>query len=264
MVTSAVDGLPRRSLVPREHGAYGQLGLPLVVALMTGSGSGAAWLSALAALVLFFAHEPLLVVLGQRGSASASHRRRARIVLTLDIAFGTCCMGLALWLAPAGRLAASAAFPGSLSLASGALLRVGRERTTLGELCVAATLPALAVPVAVAGGVPLSGALHAWSAWWLGISAATAAVRGVLGHTKRGQQRMSRLALPVAAAAAVVALAVLRVLPLGESVATVPMLIGALWLAAWPPRPRHLRKVGWALVGASTLTAMLLIFVALG
>jgi hypothetical protein len=55
-------------LMPREHGAYFMLAMPLASALMGAgpSGGGLAW-SAFAAIA-FVAHEPLLVLAGRRGA----------------------------------------------------------------------------------------------------------------------------------------------------------------------------------------------------
>lgn len=253
-----------RSLWPREHGAYGQLLLPLLVALATGSGALAAWLCALGAMALFFAHEPLLVLLGQRGSrALREHGQRASWLFGAQLAFALVLGVLVVTTAPQ-PVARAAIFPVVLSACPALLLWKGREKTGLGELSVAAALPAFAVPVAVAGDVRLAEALQAWCVWWLGTSAATAAVRGVIGHAKHGIGLQGRLILPLMATLAIALLALQGVLRPGESVAALPMLLGALWLAAWPPRPRHLRTVGWTLVAASILTALLLVGAAKG
>ena len=60
-------GARRRSLWPREHGAYAQLAAPLLTALVIVRPTVAAALLALAACIAFLANEPLLVVLGHRG-----------------------------------------------------------------------------------------------------------------------------------------------------------------------------------------------------
>lgn len=56
-----------RSLAPREHGAYGQIGLPLITALAMGTPSVSAILLTVGAVLVFAAHEPLLLLLGRRG-----------------------------------------------------------------------------------------------------------------------------------------------------------------------------------------------------
>src|SRR5262245_28487506 len=65
-------------MLPREHGAYGQLLFPLVTALAVGWPTVAAYGLAVAGIALFVAHEPLLVVMGQRGvRAEREQTRRA-------------------------------------------------------------------------------------------------------------------------------------------------------------------------------------------
>src|SRR4051812_49522750 len=62
-------------MLPREHGAYGQLLFPLVTALAVGRPRVVAWLLAASAVGAFLAHEPLLVLLGQRGARAARAQR---------------------------------------------------------------------------------------------------------------------------------------------------------------------------------------------
>ena len=66
-------------LIPREHGAYGQLLMPLLVSLVIGGAAAGALALAAAAVAAFLAHEPLLVLLGQRdGRASRDRNADAR------------------------------------------------------------------------------------------------------------------------------------------------------------------------------------------
>src|SRR5512138_3779118 len=62
---------PRRSMLPHEHGAWGQLAMPLLTAFAIGRPTAAALALAAAVVLAFLAHEPAIVLLGQRG-------RRAR------------------------------------------------------------------------------------------------------------------------------------------------------------------------------------------
>ena len=88
---------PVRSLWPREHGAYGQLALPLLTALLSGRPSGPAGLYAFAAVCAFLAHEPLLVLLGHRGPrAQRECAGSARVRLALLSAGALLCGALAL------------------------------------------------------------------------------------------------------------------------------------------------------------------------
>jgi hypothetical protein len=75
---------PTRTLVPHEHGAYGQLAMPLLTALALGRPGAASLLLTYAIVVAFVAHESLLVVLGQRGKrALEADAPRARRVLAI-------------------------------------------------------------------------------------------------------------------------------------------------------------------------------------
>lgn len=73
------------SFLPREHGAYGQLALALLVAHLTGPSGRAAWFLTLAA---FVSHEPLLVALGRRGER-ARIRAGSKAQRLLIALFGT-------------------------------------------------------------------------------------------------------------------------------------------------------------------------------
>src|SRR5437762_3573628 len=77
-----------RSLAPKEHGAYGQLGLPLVTGLAMGRPGVAAAALAVAAAAAFVAHEPLLILAGQRGTRARREEgpRAARRLAVLGAA----------------------------------------------------------------------------------------------------------------------------------------------------------------------------------
>ena len=66
-----------RPLVPREHGAYAEIAVPLVTALWMRPPTLAAVAWATAAVCGFFAHEPILVLLGRRGARTRQVRGRA-------------------------------------------------------------------------------------------------------------------------------------------------------------------------------------------
>ena len=79
-----------RLMLPREHGVYGQLLLPLATVLLVGRPTVPAFALVATGVFAFLAHEPLLVVLRRRGlRASREHNRRAwrlliqRVVLSL-------------------------------------------------------------------------------------------------------------------------------------------------------------------------------------
>jgi hypothetical protein len=94
-----VETAPQRTLVPREHGAYGQLAMPLLTALAIGR-PGISALALTAAVVLaFVAHEPLLVAVGQRGPRALEldgARARRRLVWLGALVLACGALGLAL------------------------------------------------------------------------------------------------------------------------------------------------------------------------
>lgn len=228
-----------RSLWPKEHGAYAQLGVPLVAALVL-SPSGPGALLASGAGCAFFANEPLVVLLGHRGKrAKAELGERAKVRLGVTAGLAVACGALGLALAPpALAIAGLVAVPALLVLA----LAVNKQAHTLpGELAAAFMLPGAAAPVAVAGGASNTVALVAWAAWAVGFGASVAAVHRVL-------EKASMLTLAAAlfvGACAAVGVGVTSLLP------AVPMLVLAAVVSARPPHPRRLRAVGVAFLVAS-------------
>src|SRR6266540_2736363 len=164
------------SLLPREHGAWGQLAMPLATGLALGRPGAAALLLVAGIVLAFLAHEPLLVVLGQRGRRvkEALGARAARRLAALGAAAVVCGVTALLLASPAARLAALApaalalpvaplvaatrgllpwpaalgVLPTALAAAAVALLRVRPQRfTTVGWSLVGASLAALLVLV---------------------------------------------------------------------------------------------------------------------
>lgn len=248
-----------RSLAPKEHGAYGQLGVPLATALAMATPEIASILLTIAAGSAFVAHEPVLVALGRRGPRArrVDGPRALRLLTSLGAAaIITGGAGLAL-APPAARLASLV--PLGLGAVLALFISRDQERTTLGEILAAAALTSAALPVALSSGVAPSLAWGAWVAWTLSFSAATWAVRAVIRHAKGGLsllRRASPLALPVIAA---LGLERASVVSLASMASTAPMLVFSLALALSPPRPAALRRVGFGLVGASLLSGAMLV-----
>ena len=265
MAPSSVETLPApdrprpaacaRSLAPREHGAYGQIALPLIAALGMGRPGASAILMTSGALCAFVAHEPVLVATGLRGSrALREEGGRARRRLAILGAATALAGGAGLWLAPgAARLAAAVSIV--LALALAVLIARGQEKTTPGELLAAGALASAAVPVAIASGVAPASAWGAWAAWGLVLGASTVVVRAVIAHARAPLAWPRRLVAPAIAAAVAAALAFAGVLPGSAAIGVVPMIALALALALRPPSPRSLKRVGWALVSTSAALA---------
>lgn len=240
-----------RSLAPKEHGAYAQLGLPLATALISGRPGGRAFVLTFAAIAAFAAHEPLMVVLGRRGArAKKEHGRRA---LAYVVVLAICASSAAFALSTAMIL------PAVLFIATAALVAFDRERTTVGETTIAACLASAAIPVAVASAVPLHQAIGAWVAWSIGLYAATIAVRGVLAARKKGTPPARTAALVVLAPLAAAAAAAFRILPWWTVAASAPLVSLAFVIALRPPHPRALARVGWALVLATVATGLIIV-----
>jgi hypothetical protein len=243
-----------RSLIPHEHGAYGQIGLPLVAALADGRPTIASGLFALGAVAAFFAHEPLLVAIGRRGRRAQKEdgaRARVRLGLLSTVALAAMAGGVALAPSVGSWLA--------LPVGLGALVAIaifGRaERTLAGEIVAASALAASALPVALAAGAPVERALAAWGAWALGFAGVTAAVRALLPARRAGDPRAAWGVV----AGALVAAALLAERGVVEAWAAGPLVLASLALLALRPHPRHLRAVGVVLVCASALSAALIV-----
>lgn len=240
-----------RSLMPKEHGAYGQLAFPALSALALGEPTLAAGAVSVSACAAFVAHEPLLVLLGRRG-ARARREDGARAARAFAIAA---------FVAGASAVVALARAPAQAwTLAPAALLATlvvpfvitGREKSLVGELLVVAALSALALPIATMSGVPARTAAWLCCVWAAGFGLATVGVREAMRQAREPGQA-TRLPL-VAPAAAVVALGVSAALGWWLPLAVVPFVAASAQLIVAPPPPRHIRRVGWALIGASALT----------
>jgi hypothetical protein len=248
-------------LVPREHGAYGQLLFPLACVLLIGQPAPGAYLLAAAGVAGFLGHEAMLVLLGQRGSrASRELRRQAWSSLALFGGFAGVCGAAALVVLPQVSLHALDATVTLALLVAGAVA-LGRERSTVGELLVAVTLASLSVPVALAGGVVMAAALTVFAVFASGSVTATVAVRAMIGRKARagGPPPVVAGTLAVCMVVFLAALSVRGRLARVAPWAALPVSAVGLWLSVRAPSPRHLRAVGWTLVAASAVTAGILV-----
>jgi hypothetical protein len=254
----------RSLLLPREHGAYGQLGMALVTALALGRPTAAAILLALAAVLAFVAHESLLVLLGQRGrraleESGASARRTLAVLGGGSAVTGT--LGLAL--APPG--ARLGLLPPLVLLLVVAFLVVRRlEKTAAGEMAVGAALSSSGLAVALAGGAPRISAMAACFTWTMGFAMATMAVQAVLqrarskGQNDRGVPKAIAICGLTGVAFGVAALAGF---PLAAPAALLPTAALSIGICLARPSARKLKEMGWAMVGSSVVTLLVLVAV---
>jgi hypothetical protein len=247
-------------LIPREHGAYGQLLLPLATALSAGIAAAGAWAWAGAALCGFLAQEGLAVLSGRRGGRAGRERgAEARRALA---GFGGASLlaGAAGWMLSGPDTRAGAVVAAALSVAAMALAGAGRERTLAGECTVALALTAWCVPVALAAGCAPAAAAAGWGVWSVTFVAATLAVRGLIARTRREAWRAASGAAVAVTALGWFALHLFArsgAIPEGLPLATAPAGLLALGLAGLPVRAQHLRRVGWTIVAAGLVTAAL-------
>jgi hypothetical protein len=243
---------PPPSLLPREHGAWGQLAMPLATGLALGRPGAGALLLACGVVLAFLAHEPLLVVLGQRGRrvrdevGALAARRLLRLGLAA-VAAGT--LGLAL-APPAARLAVAP------------LVAWRLEHTAAGEILVAAALSAAGVPVALAGGAPAGWAWATAVTWLASFAAATLPIHAALLWARtKGARELRPLAAAGAGAiaAAAVAAGAAGALPWPAALGVLPTALAAATAALLRVPPQRFTAVGWSLVGASVATLLVLV-----
>jgi hypothetical protein len=236
--------------------------MPLATGLALGAPGAAALLLCAGVVLAFLAHEPLLVTLGQRGKrvrdafGALAARRLAQLGAGAALLGGA---GLAL-APPEARLAALA--PAALGLPVVPLVLWRLEKTTAGELLVAAALSACAAPVALAGGAPASWAWGAAVTWFASFAAATMPVRATLLWARtKGARELRPLAAAgaLAVAGAALAAAALGPLPWPAAVGVLPTAIAAAVVGLLRVRPQRFTAVGWSLVGASVATLAVLV-----
>ena len=262
-MSSAADPAPRpRSLLPQEHGAWGQLAMPLLSALLVAGATPAALLLTAATVLGFLAHEPALVAIGHRGFRArqeAGPRARRWVALLL---LGAAHAGVAgLWLAPwPARLAML--LPLLLTVAVAAFVLARRERTIPGELTVVSALACSGFAVALAAGAPLPVAGAATTTWVLAFATSVFAVRVVLARSlSRGTVELGiRNGLAVVLVGAGGSAAA-RAAGLGPVVAlaVAPTALLSLLVCLLPFSARQLKTLGWGLVASSTATLLLLL-----
>jgi hypothetical protein len=257
------------SLLPREHGAYGQLAFPVVSSLALAGVSPSSVLIAGAVVALFVAHEPLLVLLGRRGTLA--RRKQGRTAIVWLAAAGA--LGLVLGLASFALAPANAKWWFGLPLAAGtvlaAVIAADQEKTSGGEVCAALTFSFVAAPMCVAGGADSTIALSVAVVFAATFVTSTLAVRGIILDVRAGGDpraaRTARLAAVMLACVAIAGLllaAVSAILPWVALAAAVPGLLTATWLALRPPQSSRLRDVGWVIIAASaSIPVIFLVFV---
>lgn len=248
-------------LFPREHGAYGQLVFPILAAVASGTPTAQSLLLVVAFLAAFVAHEPLLVLLGQRGPR-ARREQHEDAVRTLVWAGATAIAdaAIAVVFMPPG-LRWTVFVPAAFSLAAVPMIVKQQQKSTTGELHVVLTLASCALPVGVAAEATAREAAGCWFIMTLGFWAATLAVRGTIARQRREPAivlRLTAFVLAVATPFVVVLMSHRFHLHPMLWLATLPLSLAAIVLAVFPPSARRLRVIGWTLIGGGGSAALLL------
>lgn len=247
-------------LLPREHGAYAQLGFPLLSGLLLGSPGASSLLFAAAAILLFLANEPLALLLGVRGKRpqrelAVPARRHLALRAVLAAAAGLA----ALWFAPpAARWLALV--PATFA---GALVRVvlaKNLKTLPGEVVAAAAFASVHLPIAAGGGITQTLLWGPPLMWFAATVAATLCVHAIKARSLGRAPWVIAAAAWTAWLALLGALAVLAWLPGWRSVALAACLplAGVVVLNHLAPSPKRLKQVGWTLTAANALALALL------
>jgi hypothetical protein len=235
--------------------------MPLLTAFGIGRPTPAAVALAAAVVLAFLAHEPAILLLGHRGRRARDEdgaRARGWLAVTGVLGAVAGLAGIAL-APPVARIAL--AVPALLAVVVVALVLARREKTVAGESAVAAALASSGAAVALAGGAEPVRAVAAAVAWTLGFAAATLAVQVILvrvrskGARDPGRRHAALAALLVAAGVALSAAG----LPSAVAWATLPTAALSIVVCLARFSPRRLRELGWALVGSSTLTLVILV-----
>jgi hypothetical protein len=254
------------SLLPKEHGAYGQVTFPIVTAFVVAGPSMAGLLVATTVIAGFLAHEPAAVLLGVRGPRAWRERRSDAVRwLCVCLVVGAAAGSGAL-LAMSSDARWSIAVPLAPAALLGATLVGGREKAWYGEVAASLAFAAAAVPVSIAGSASAATAAAIAIPFALLFITSTLAVRVVILHVRRGgDSRAAALTrgatLSVAGAGAIVlaVLSMTNVLSASVLGAATPGLLTAAVVGVHPPAPTHLRRLGWTLIAVSLVTAAIVI-----
>jgi hypothetical protein len=255
-----------RLLWPKEHGAYGQMLFPLVTSLVIAGPGRIPLLIAAAVLAGFLAHEPFMLLLGFRGVRAK--REAGRDAVKGLILFGALLVatGVAAMLLMHGTARASLALPLVPALFLLVEATSGREKGWPAEVAVAVAFSLTAVPICMAGGAPFDVGATIAAAFAVNFTLATLGVRVVILRVRAGGNLRAAAATrtavftlaALAGIACVIALATHAAPPLAVA-AIVPGAIPGAVVAWQAPPPSQLRRIGWTLVGISTLVALMLI-----
>jgi hypothetical protein len=243
----------RTLLLPREHGAYTELGFSLATGLALGDFTSTKILLAVSLVLFFIAHEPVVVLIGARGRRRLDEFKNRAFSHAIGLSATGAVLGILGWWQAPPAARAAVLLPLAFGAAVLVMIVIRREKTAAGEMLVAFTFASSVGPIALAGGS--DAAMIAGVLWAIIFALQTFTVREV---RLRSPQESSRRAGPsamfwIAAATGVVivllftmtaAFPVIALLPTSAVVAV----CGLLRVSA-----RRLRTVGWAFAVSDVL-----------
>jgi len=252
-----------RRMIPREHGAYAELLFPIATVILGGAPTTSTWLLSIGVIAAFLANEPLLVLVGQRGTRiKREEGQRAQRALLIYALLGVSAGIAGLLVAPRATQL-SVVLPLLLGATLVMLALQGLERSLFGEGLAAATLSSVAVPLGLSAGLGLAPALAVALIWAATSLLGTSIVRLTVGRTKAKTPAEHRVvALKRAGLIGVCALTIAIGVgaPFGQRpglwvlAAAVPVALTVLVMAVLRPTAPRLRLMGWSLVAANLVS----------
>jgi hypothetical protein len=235
-----------------------EMSLPIVSALLLAPPTAAGLCLCVGAIVAFFAHEPVVVRLGQRGARRARElegraRNWAVALLLLSLSLGAVAVAMA-----SGAARPWIALPAALAVVSAVLVRRDLGKSLLGTTVAALTFSSVPVPVLVDATGSIGVGVQLLALWSLSFLVGTFAVKGLVARRKDGGRglRASLAASTVGAVCWISAALALNWPPLLLA-AGLPSPIVASVIALRPPPMTRVRTVGLSLAGGSVLSLAL-------
>ena len=256
---AALHARARALIVPREHGAWGLLLVPLFTGVVTGIASPHRFwpllLFTLAALLLFWLRTPVESLLGSGTvSAHTPRERRTALIASLVLAgAAAACLAALLWGGRNSQLLHIGLIAAFALAVQSALRRLGRAMRMASQLAGAIALTATAPAAYYQGSGHLGNrALILWAANWLfawnqihfvQLRIHASRAHGFGEKFARGKYFFLMQALVLAA---LVVVSVWRLIPPLVIVAFVPALArGTRWFFL-DPEPLNVKKLGWS------------------